>query len=620
MVTTLHRGGDLAVQEVLTSDLAARLGALERVLEVGGDRLEPQAAARAAEVVRRGRERSSLAAVGAVPATVVALAGATGSGKSSLVNAFAGQDVAVVGARRPTTSSPGAVVWGEVPDALLDWLEVPDRHRAAGAVGSGGRPVDLDGLVMLDLPDHDSTEAGNALQVDRMVDLVDLMVWVVDPQKYADGALHERYLRHLTGHQELLLVVLNQVDTLSPEAADACEDDLRALLVADGLDRVHVMRTSARTGEGVEVLRRVVADAVATTSASVRRTEADVAAAGRALAASVGPGERDAASLAGTDALVGALARAAGVPTVLDAVRAGEVRSGSLLTGWPVTSWLRRLRRDPLSRLRVLAGSREPGPHAGEDAAVRARLVRSSLTGASATERAQVSRAARSVAQAAARGMPRGWADAVRASVAPAVDDVGGVMADRLDQALVGAGLRSSAPWWQRGARAVQLALLAVALVGLAWTAALAAGAWLRLPLPGTPRVGAPPLDVPLPWVLLVAGVLAGVILALVLRPAVLSRARRRTAAVRSRLHAAVSEVAAATLLVPLGEVLADHRAARLALADLLGDGGGRGGPGALGPTVGPSVTPAVTDGRGADRRGLRGLRGLRRQDRTTRT
>ena len=606
-MTALHEGGDLVVQEVLTSDLSARLGALERVLEVGGDRLEPRAAARAAEVVRRGRERSSLAAVGSVPATVIALAGATGSGKSSLFNAFAGQDVAVVGARRPTTSSPSAVVWGEVPDALLDWLEVPTRHRAAEVVGSGGRPVDLDGLVMLDLPDHDSTDTGNALQVDRMVDLVDLVVWVVDPQKYADGALHERYLRHLTGHQELLLVVLNQVDTLAPEAADACEDDLRNLLAADGLDRVHVMRTSARTGEGVEVLRRVVADAVASTSASVRRTEADVLAAGRALAPSVGPGERDAASLAGTDALVTALAGAAGVPTVLDAVRAGELRNGSLLTGWPATTWLRRLRRDPLARLRVLAGSREPGRREpGEDATVRARLVRSSLSGASATERAQVSRAARSVAQTAARGMPRGWADAVRASVAPAVDDVGGMMADRLDQALVTVGLRSRAPWWQRAARGAQLALLLVALAGLVWTAALAAGAWLRLPLPGTPRVGAPPLDVPLPWVLLVAGVLAGVLLSLVLRPAVVARARRRTAVVRSRLHAAVSEVAAATLLVPLGRVLADHRSARLALGDLLGDDEPRELP-AVRPA--PAVGAAVTEGSKAERAGLRRLR-----------
>ena len=38
--------------------------------------------------------------------TVVALAGATGSGKSSLFNALVGADVATVGARRPTTVTP----------------------------------------------------------------------------------------------------------------------------------------------------------------------------------------------------------------------------------------------------------------------------------------------------------------------------------------------------------------------------------------------------------------------------------------------------------------------------------------------------------------------------------
>lgn len=618
MTAVQQRGGEVMVEEVLTSDLSVRMAALERALDVGGDRLEPAAARRAAEVLQRGRERSSLAAVGAVPATVIALAGATGSGKSSLFNAFAGQQVAVAGARRPTTSSPSAVVWGEVPDVLLDWLEVPDRHRAPDVVGSGGRTLDLDGLVVLDLPDHDSTEAGNALQVDRLVDLVDLVVWVVDPQKYADGALHERYLRHLTGHQELLLVVLNQVDTLSPEGADACEDDLRSLLVGDGLDRVHVMRTSARTGEGVEVLRRVVADAVASTSASVRRTEADVVAVAQALTASVGSSERDAASLAGTDALVRALAGAAGVPTVLDAVRSGELRSGHLLTGWPATSWLLHLRRDPLARLRVLAGTRDRGRGQGrsaaqrEDDAVRARLARSSLTGSSATERAQVSRAARTVAQAAAVGMPLGWAEAVRASVAPAVHDLGGQMADRLDQALVGVGLRSRPPWWQRGARLAQVLIVLVALVGLVWTAAGLGARWLTLPLPGPPRVGAPPLDLPLPWVLLVAGALAGIALSLLLRPAVAARARRRTALVRSRLHAAVSEVAATTLLVPLGQVLADHRETRHALADALGDDAG---PLGHDERTERAARPAAV--RGGDRAGLRGLRRLGRSVRS---
>ena len=52
--------------------------------------------------------------------TVVALAGATGSGKSSLFNALAGADLSTVGVRRPTTSVTSACAWGEDASALLD--------------------------------------------------------------------------------------------------------------------------------------------------------------------------------------------------------------------------------------------------------------------------------------------------------------------------------------------------------------------------------------------------------------------------------------------------------------------------------------------------------------------
>ena len=74
-----------------------------------------------------------------------------------------------------------------MPDRLLDWLEVPRRHRHAP------EPA-LDGLVLLDLPDHDSVKLEHRLEVDRLVGLVDVLVWVLDPEKYADAAVHDRYL------------------------------------------------------------------------------------------------------------------------------------------------------------------------------------------------------------------------------------------------------------------------------------------------------------------------------------------------------------------------------------------------------------------------------------------
>ena len=56
---------------------------------------------------------------------------------------------------------------------------------------------------------------------------VDLLVWVLDPQKYADAVMHDRYLAPLAGHADVMLVVLNQVDRLTAEARAACLADLR---------------------------------------------------------------------------------------------------------------------------------------------------------------------------------------------------------------------------------------------------------------------------------------------------------------------------------------------------------------------------------------------------------
>ena len=62
---------------------------------------------------------------------------------------------------------------------------------------AGREDTALRGVVLLDLPDHDSTEVSHHLEVDRLVQLADMLVWVLDPQKYADAAIHDRYLAPL---------------------------------------------------------------------------------------------------------------------------------------------------------------------------------------------------------------------------------------------------------------------------------------------------------------------------------------------------------------------------------------------------------------------------------------
>ncbi|WP_344579127.1 GTPase, partial [Nonomuraea roseoviolacea] len=263
--------------------LDSRLDALLEAATLAEGRLPGGVVGSARAVAERAGARRSLSA----EHTVVALAGATGSGKSSLFNALAGAEVATVGVTRPTTSAVQAAVWDGATGAagpLLDWLDVFTRHQAGGASGSPTDP-DLSGLIMLDLPDHDSIQLGHRLEVDRLVELVDLLVWVLDPQKYADAALHERYLRPLSGHRDVMVVALNHADRLPPDAVDRCLGDVRRLLDEDGLKGVPVLATSARTGRGLVELRALLARRVADRRAWASRLTADVITAADLLAA-----------------------------------------------------------------------------------------------------------------------------------------------------------------------------------------------------------------------------------------------------------------------------------------------------------------------------------------------
>ena len=185
--------------------LDRRLAALAEAVLVADGRLDREAVERARRVTEKAGARLGLG----VESTVVALVGPTGAGKSLLFNTLSGTELAAVGRRRPTTSTGQAAVWGDGADALLDWLEIQRRHRLD--------EDRLSGLVLLDLPDFDSVETAHRLEVDRIVELADLLVWVVEPQKYADAALHHDYLRPLSTHDESMAVVLNQADLLASE-------------------------------------------------------------------------------------------------------------------------------------------------------------------------------------------------------------------------------------------------------------------------------------------------------------------------------------------------------------------------------------------------------------------
>jgi len=519
---------------VLIADRLAALGeAVEHAVAAGPDVLPAELVDQTRALARRAGERLRLSE----QHTVVAVAGATGSGKSSLVNALVGEQVATVDVLRPTTAEAMAVVHG-VRDAgpLLDWLAV--RERVARPAGEPS------GLVLLDLPDHDSVRTEHRLEAERLIGLVDLMVWVLDPQKYADAAVHERYLRSLTTHRDVLLIVLNQVDRLEPDQVRATLADARRLLAEDGLDGVRVLPVSARTGEGVDDLRAALADAAARHEAHRERLAADV----DALAAQVlvRCGDAPAGPPTADRDLVDALSEAAGVPTVVEAAAGSYRLSARLATGWPPTRWLSRLRADPLHRIHL-------GP-----ARARDEVARTSLPPAGPAERARAAGAVRDWRDRAGTGLPDAWRAAIRA--AEPDDGPGSALTDDLDRAVARTPVaRERRPLWWSVVGWFQWVLLAVAVGGGLWLAALAGLDALRLPAPETPMVGA----VPLPTALALGGVVLGMLLAGAGRVAASVGARRAAARASAGLRRAVAEVADTRVVAPVAQLVAHHAACR---------------------------------------------------------
>lgn len=222
--------------------------------------------------------------------TVVALFGGTGSGKSSLFNALTALQFADVGARRPTTSRAAACSWGDDASALLTFLGV-DRNRRIRreSLLDASDQDELSGLVLLDVPDYDSVTTAHALQVDRLVPLADILVWVLDPQKYADSALHDGYLRSLGARQEDMLVLVNHIDELPASGQEHLMEDVRSLLVNDGLEDVTVLPVSAVRGDNLDQVRSLLIERVARESNAARTASAELDAIAERLTVTVAP-------------------------------------------------------------------------------------------------------------------------------------------------------------------------------------------------------------------------------------------------------------------------------------------------------------------------------------------
>ena len=516
-----QRTAKLAAEPTLTE----RIDALEQALELSAAHLDPEPIESGRATVTKARSRMGHGTEHAV----IALAGSTGVGKSSLFNALVGEDVSTVGVRRPTTGVAHAAVWGHGADELLDWLGIGRRHH----VDPGGDDSDDQraGLVLIDLPDFDSTEESNRAEVDRLVRLVDAMIWVTDPQKYADQALHEGYIRPLAGHSDVLHFVVNKIDTVAPEQRSTLVDDLVRRLVEDGVDDPAVTVTSVQTTDGLVAVDGLIATIVELRRAAVDRILADL----RDAATDLAPvGTTDGVSKAERRELIERLGHAAGADEAGAIVASQHRKDARMAMGWPPLKLIERVRRrHPISEL----------PRAT----------------ASTVARSEIDLALRNVAESAAQDLAPPWPNALRRAAAERSGDLTTRLTSTTQDTARDATARPR--WWTPVAWLQRLVTL-VAVVGAVWLLVVAVlGGFFKLdtdPL----LIDTPGWEwIPLPSLMVLGGLLAGALIALLVRIPVAGAAARRGARVRSKLLDRVGAVADETVLADIERVLSDRSA-----------------------------------------------------------
>ncbi|MGW6055743.1 GTPase [Streptomyces sp. NPDC055189] len=532
-------GVSTGVSTAYEGPLRARLDALRELVGLSRTRLDSATLAEAGRVLDEAAARRRLSG----RHTVVAIAGATGSGKSTLFNALAGVTISETGVRRPTTAAPIGCSWTDGAAGLLDRLGIPGRLRRRPLQGPDTGT--LEGLVLIDLPDHDSAVGEHRAHVDRILGLVDAVIWVVDPEKYADAMLHERYLRPMAGHAEVTFVVLNQVDRLPGDAADQVLDDLRRLLDEDGIalgehgePGAIVLAISALTGDGIGELRDSLGQFTKERGAAARRISADLDAAADELWPVYADGAganrargrgRIGLSEEAREDFADRLAVAVGAAAAGQAAERAWRRHAGKACGTP---WLRLWRWYEAQRSPQGIGWPVGQAPADEEA----------------TARQRVEHAVRTVADEAASGLPQPWGQAVREAAVRGAEG----LPEALDQLTLTVGVPEGRPprpgWWPVAVLA-QAAMTMLQVVG---------GLWLVAQIIGIvePNLGVPVL-------LMLAGIVGGPCVEWGSRMAARGPARRYGLDAERRLREAAAGCGRARVLDPVAAELLRYREVR---------------------------------------------------------
>jgi GTP-binding protein EngB required for normal cell division len=136
----------------------------------------------------------------------IGLLGGTGVGKSTVMNALAGSEIASASHRRPHTDRVLIYSHEEagpsippLPGEELPWTLIGHRSDAIRQV------------LLCDLPDFDSLLGEHRERVIQFLGHLDLLVWVTSPEKYGDGRFYE-FLAQVPKAKQNFIFVLNKTD------------------------------------------------------------------------------------------------------------------------------------------------------------------------------------------------------------------------------------------------------------------------------------------------------------------------------------------------------------------------------------------------------------------------
>ena len=168
-------------------------------------------------------------------ALLIVILGGTGVGKSTTINAIAGEELARVSPIRPCTTALTFYSHSENDPSLIDAvLKEGDRWKPTASPG-------LRQKILVDPPDFDSMMLSNRRKLLEVLRVADLILCVVDREKYRNHSLYRLLSRFREGRSFLFL--LNKSDY---GVEKAVVDDFREALTTAGINQPRIFVGSAR--------------------------------------------------------------------------------------------------------------------------------------------------------------------------------------------------------------------------------------------------------------------------------------------------------------------------------------------------------------------------------------